>query len=70
MDIIRDKSIKNETELLASAAAQAENGLISLKKIVANTSQKVYSELIAKTLAMAEAEQVVQQKSKSRIVHL
>ena len=70
MSIIRDKSIKNETELLASAAAQAENGLMSLKKIVANTSQKVYSELIAKTLAMAEAEQVVQQKSKSRIVHL
>ena len=62
MDIIRDKSIKNETELLVLAAAQAENGLMSLKKIVANTPQKVYSELITKTLAMAEAEQVVQRK--------
>ena len=42
MDIVRDKSIKNETELLALAAAQAENGLMSLKKVVANTPQKVY----------------------------
>ena len=30
MDIIKDKSIKNETELLALAATQAENGLMSV----------------------------------------
>ena len=41
-----------------------------LKNFVASTPQKVYRELIAKTWAMAEAEQVVQRKSKSRIAHL
>ena len=70
MDIIKDKSIKNETELLALAATQAENGLMFSKNFVANTPQKVYRELIAKTGAMTEAEQVVQRKSKSRIAHL
>ena len=56
MDIIKDKTIKNETELLALAATQAENGLMSLKKFVANTPQKFYWELIAKSLAMAKTE--------------
>ena len=41
-----------------------------LKNFFANTPQKVCRELIAKTWAMAEAEQVVQRKSKSRIAHL
>ena len=70
MDIIKDKSIKNEDELLALAATQTENGQMSLKNFVANTPQKVYRDLIAKTWAMAEAEQVVQGKSKSCIAHL
>ena len=69
IDIIKDKSIKNETELLALAGTRAENDLMSLKNFVANTLQKVYRELIAKTWAMAEAKQVVQQKSKSRMAH-
>ena len=70
MDTIKDKSIKNETGLLALAALQAENGLMFLKNFVANTLQKVYQELIVKTWAMAKAEQIVQQNSKSCIVHL
>ena len=58
--MIKENSIKNETELIALATTQAENGLISLKNFVVNTSQKVYREWIAKAWAMAEAEQVVQ----------
>ena len=63
MDMIKDKFIKNEIELLALAATQAENGLMLLKNVVANTPRKNYRELIAKACAMAEDEQVVQRKS-------
>ena len=60
MDIIKDKTIKNEIELLALAATQAENGLMSLKNFVFNTPQKVYRELIAKSSAITEFEEFVQ----------
>ena len=52
MDILKDKSIKNKTELLALAAIETENGLMPLKNFVANAPQKVYPELIAKTWVM------------------
>ena len=41
MDIIKDKTIKNETELIALAATQTKNGRMSLENFVANTPQKV-----------------------------
>ena len=58
--MIKENSIKYETQLIALAATQAENGLIFLKNFAVNTSQKVYREWIAKAWAMAEAEQVDQ----------
>ena len=70
LGIIKGQFIKNETELLVWAARKGENGLMSQKNFAANNPQKVYWGLIAKTWAMAGAEQVVQRKSKSRIAHL
>ena len=34
IEMIKENSIKNETELLAFGATQAENGLISLKTLL------------------------------------
>ena len=39
MDIIKDKSYKNKTELVALAATETENGLMPLKNFVANAPQ-------------------------------
>ena len=70
MDVIKDKLIRDETQLLALANTQAKDGLMSLKNFIANTPQRAYCELISKTWAMSEAEQVIQRKSKNRIEHL
>ena len=43
IDIIKDKSIKNETEVLAVAVTQAESCLMSLKNFVVNTPKFIES---------------------------
>ena len=70
MNIIQQKDIQNETELLALASEQADDGLYDLKSFVANTPERVYRELITKTWKMNSASQELQRQSKNRIAHL
>lgn len=70
MDIIKAKNIKTETELLALASTQADNGLNSLKDFIANTPERVYRELLTKTWKMAGAENVLKRQNQNRMDRL
>ena len=55
MGIIRGRGTRSETELLALANERVDDGLDDLKTFIADTPERVYSELISKTWELAEA---------------
>lgn len=67
MEIIKRKNIKNETDFLALASIQSEEGLNDLKIFIANNPERVYKELISKTWKLEEAQNKVKRSSESRI---
>jgi len=67
MDVIKYRNIKNETELLALAAEQAEDGDSDLKTFVANTPERIYRELISKTWKLENAPRELHRQSLNRL---
>lgn len=67
MQVIQNKNIQTDTELLALAACQAEEGLYELKHFIANTPESVYRELISKTWKFVTAKEVLKQQSTCRL---
>lgn len=66
MDIKKFRNISNETEFLALAVSQAENGDNDLKTFE-NTPERVYRELISKTWKLENAPNDLHRKSLNRI---
>ena len=57
MESIKQKNLKNDTELLAPAETQSQDGFTDLKAFIAKTPKPIYKELISKTWKLAAAPQ-------------
>ena len=70
MTIIQQRNIQTETDLLALASEQAEDGLDELKAFIAETPERVYSELISKTWKMSKAIEQQRRSTQSRMARV
>ena len=70
MDLIVSHNIRDEDSLLALAVKQAKEGLMELKKFIADTPERVYNEIISKTWKMQQAEEKMARKQQSRMERL
>ena len=68
MDIVKEKGIKSDTQLLALAQTQAEEGMNELKSFIANTPERVYKELISKAWKLVRAPALVKRAQQNRML--
>ena len=67
MEIIKSKSIKNETDLLSLASIESTEGLNDIKVFTANNPERVYRELTSKTWNLKQAQKKINHGSESQI---